>query len=185
MDKFYETPRLILRTLGDSVNEAEMVLDYFKRNSEYFKPWDPLRTDEFYTVDSRKDALAWELNAMMELGYLRLWIFKKEDLEYKKIIGTIGITNIARGIFFSCKLGYSIDKEEANKGYMTEAVKKSVDIAFNEYGLHRIEATIMPGNKPSLRVVEKLGFVNEGLSRSYQKINGKWEDHVHMVLLDE
>lgn len=42
----------------------------------------------------------------------------------------------------------------------------------------------MPKNKMSLRVVEKLGFYNEGLSYKYLKINGNWEDHIHMVLLN-
>ena len=89
------------------------------------------------------------------------------------------------GAFLSCYLGYKLDKDEINKGYMTEAVKKGVEVVFNELGLHRIEANIMPRNKASLRVVEKLGFYNEGLAYKYLKINGKWEDHIHMVLLNE
>ena len=43
----------------------------------------------------------------------------------------------------------------------------------------------MPRNRASLRVLEKNGFVCEGLSRYYLKINGIWEDHVHMVKLNE
>lgn len=70
-------------------------------------------------------------------------------------------------------------------GYMAEAIRKGIDIMFNEFGLHRIEANIMPKNKRSLRVVEKLGFVNEGTASRYLMINGKWEDHIHMVLLND
>jgi hypothetical protein len=44
---------------------------------------------------------------------------------------------------------------------------------------------IMPKNKAFLRVVEKLGFYNKGLAYKYLKINGKWEDYIHMVLLNE
>ena len=43
----------------------------------------------------------------------------------------------------------------------------------------------MPRNKASLRVVDKLGFYNEGMAYKYLKINDKWEDHIHMVLLNE
>jgi [ribosomal protein S5]-alanine N-acetyltransferase len=43
----------------------------------------------------------------------------------------------------------------------------------------------MPRNGASLRVAEKLGFENEGLGKKYLKINGKWEDHIHMVLFNE
>ena len=85
----------------------------------------------------------------------------------------------------SCHLGYKLDNDEINKGYMTEAVEKSIDIIFNEFKLHRIEANIMPRNISSLKVAEKLGFYNEGLAYKYLKINGKWEDHIHMVLLNE
>ena len=43
----------------------------------------------------------------------------------------------------------------------------------------------MPKNLASLQVVEKLGFRNEGLSQQYLKINGTWEDHIHMVRLND
>ncbi|MBW5446222.1 ribosomal-protein-S5-alanine acetyltransferase [Cohnella sp. CFH 77786] len=52
----------------------------------------------------------------------------------------------------------------------------------NRFG---IEANIMPRYRASLRVVEKLGFQNEGLAKKYLKINGIWEDHIHMVLINE
>ena len=68
---------------------------------------------------------------------------------------------------------------------MTEALRRGIQIIFEDYGLHRIEASIMPRNQRSIKVTEKLGFVNEGLSRRYLKINGVWEDHIHMVLLNE
>lgn len=82
-------------------------------------------------------------------------------------------------------LGYRLDYKEINNGYMTEAVKKLIEVAFKEYNLHRIEGNIIPTNKSSIRVVEKLGFVCEGLSTKYLKINGKWEDHMHYVILNE
>lgn len=88
---------------------------------------------------------------------LRLWIVKKND--DTKIIGSIAFDNIIRGAFLSCHLGYKLDKDEINKGYITEAIQKGIDIMFNEFGLDRIEANIMPKNKRSIRVVEKLGFI--------------------------
>nr|WP_281201113.1 GNAT family N-acetyltransferase [Orenia metallireducens] len=92
---------------------------------------------------------------------------------------------MVRGCFQSCYLGYHLDKEEVNNGYMTEALEEAINFLFEEFKLHRIEANIMPKNNPSLRVVQKLGFYNEGLAKKYLTINGKWEDHIHMVLLNE
>jgi ribosomal-protein-alanine N-acetyltransferase len=42
----------------------------------------------------------------------------------------------------------------------------------------------MPRNARSRRVVEKLGFADEGLATKYLKINGVWEDHIHYVMLN-
>ena len=72
-----------------------------------------------------------------------------------------------------------------NKGYATQAVAAVVRYAFETLRLHRIEANIMPRNKASRRVAEKCGFREEGASPRYLKINGVWEDHIHMALLNE
>ena len=77
-----------------------------------------------------------------------------------------------------------MDGAEINSGMMTDALKRAIRFAFEDMKLHRIEANIMPHNTRSISVVEKLGFVNEGLSRKYLKIAGKWEDHLHYVLLN-
>jgi len=122
--------------------------------------------------------------AEMDAGrMLRFWIFKKD--EPNRTIGSISFGSIVRGCFMSCFLGYRLDERETGKGYMTEAVRKGVEVMFGEYGLHRIEANIIPRNTVSLRVVEKAGFSPEGIARSYLKIHGVWEDHVHMVLLND
>ncbi len=181
MLKVYETERLQLKVLDESY--AEIVLDYNIRNKMFLKQWDPIRGEEFYTKKYHVDQLHKDILGIENGSSLRLWIFKKED--NSRTIGTISFSNIVRGGFLSCILGYKLDRDEINKGYMTEAVKKGIDIMFNEYGLHRIEGNIIPRNVQSLRVVEKLGFYNEGLAYKYLKINGKWEDHIHMVLLNE
>ena len=124
-----------------------------------------------------------DLSAKKKAEKQGTWIFKKND--ENRIIGSIGFSNMVWGVFLSCYLGYKLDKDEINQGYMTEAIKKGIDIVFSEYGLHRIEANIIPRNKRSLKVTEKLGFYNEGTAYKYLKINGIWEDHIHMVLLND
>ena len=182
MYQVFETERLVLKVLDESY--AELVLDYFNRNREHLSKFDPLRSEKFYKVENRRKALEQELIDINNGNQLRLWIFKKTDMDFKKIIGTICFSHIVKGFFLSCYVGYSIDNRETNKGYITEVLKKGIDIMFNEYKLHRIEATVMPKNIPSIKVLEKLNFKNEGLSIKYQKINGKWEDHIRMVLLN-
>ncbi|SMC18638.1 ribosomal-protein-alanine N-acetyltransferase [Clostridium acidisoli DSM 12555] len=181
MQKIYETERLLLEVLDKSY--AERVVDYYLRNKSFLEKWEPVRSEEFYTKQYQEEQLDKALTGIINANSLILWIFKKQDDH--RILGSIAFTNIVKGVFLSTYLGYKLDKDEINKGYITEAVQKGIEIMFNEYGLHRIEANIMPKNERSLRVAQKLGFYNEGVAYKYLKINGKWEDHIHMCLLND
>lgn len=180
MLKIYKTERLVLRVIDKSY--ARLVLDYYKKNKIFLEEWEPIKNEEFYTIEYQEKQLESDLISMECGNQFRLWIFKRDDT---RIIGSVGFSNIVGGSFLSCHLGYKLDEEELNKGFMTEAINKGIDIMFNEYKLHRIEANIMPKNKRSLRVTEKLGFSNEGLAHKYLRINGVWEDHIHMVMLND
>lgn len=179
MQKWY-TKRLCLAIIDESY--AQVVLEYYERNKKFLSNWEPKRNEEFYTLEHHEKELRSSIERVKNRQELRLWIFKKSDENLEHPIGTIGFSNIVYGCFLSCFLGYKLDCDEVNKGYMTEAIKKGIEIAFEDYGLHRIEANIIPRNEPSLAVVRKLAFIEEGLSPKYLKINGKWEDHIHMVL---
>ncbi len=180
MRRVIETQRLLLKALDESY--APRAAEYLKRNKEFLEEWEPRRDETFYTEEYQRGELAREQAEMDEGRMLKLWVFKKGE---DNIIGSLTFGSIVRGAFLSCFLGYRLDKDELNKGYMTEAIRAGIGVMFGEYGLHRIEANIMPKNKRSLRVAEKLGFSNEGYARKYLKINGVWEDHIHMVLINE
>jgi len=177
----YETSRLLLRTLEPS--RAAGVLDYFVRNRTFLTPWEPERTEDYFTLEWQRELLLFDQRSMEREELYKVWISSLADPE--RIIGSVSLSNIVRGVFQSCHVGYRGDKDELNRGYVTEALRQLVSVAFGELKLHRLEANIMPRNVASLRLVEKLGFQPEGLARKYLKINGIWEDHVHMVLLNE
>jgi len=175
-----ETERLVLRSPSEDL--LDMICDYYMRNRNFLEPWQPLRDEDFYTRSHQADLLDEEIQYSVWEDNLRFWILPKDE---KAIIGQIGLSQIVRGIFLSTYMGYSLDGGYLNRGFMTEAIAAVVDYAFKSMKLHRIEANVMPRNSASLRVLEKLGFRNEGLARKYLKINGVWEDHVHMVLLND
>lgn len=177
----YFTRRLQLRTLDET--EAEAVLDFHSRNRDFLQQWEPLRDQEYYSLAIHQAMLRDDTDRRVRGVELRLWLFEKENPAY--VIGCVSLNNIIRGAFLSCHLGYKLDAEKTSRGYMTEALRQVVAIAFEELGLHRLEANIMPCNTASMKVVEKLGFRNEGLALQYLKINGRWEDHIHMVLLND
>jgi len=161
---------------------ANDLLEYERRNRVFLEKLSPLRDDEFYTLSYQEKILKNNIDSFENGSNYMFYIFLKDkDL----LIGHIGLSNIVRGVFLSCFMGYSLDKDYINNGYMSYAIKETINFAFNNLKLHRIEANVMPHNLPSLRVLEKNNFTSEGLAKKYLKINGKWEDHVHMVLLND
>jgi [ribosomal protein S5]-alanine N-acetyltransferase len=93
------------------------------------------------------------------------------------IVGFFNIGEIVRGVFQSAYLGYGGVAGYAGHGYMTVGMQLLLARAFDDLHLHRLEANIQPGNTPSLSLAERSGFVREGFSEAYLKINGAWRDH--------
>ncbi len=176
----YETERLVLKYPDDSCGKD--YLEYLIRNREFLREWEPARTDSYFTIDSANKFCKEQQDGIKSKSYLTLFISNKND---SNIIGTVSLSNIVRGVFQSCFLGYKLDVDEIKKGKMSEAVEKTIEIAFSELRLHRIEANIMPRNTDSIKLVKRLGFTDEGLSRKYLKINNRWEDHLHFAILND
>jgi ribosomal-protein-alanine N-acetyltransferase len=101
------------------------------------------------------------------------------------LVGVININEIVRGPAQSAFLGYYAFEPHAGHGYMREALAQVIALAFGDYGLHRLEANIQPGNARSIQLVQRLGFKREGFSPRYLKIGGKWRDHERWALTRE
>ena len=178
---YTESNRLILRSL--SVKDAGEVFDFRTRNAEFFKPGSPEYPKDYFNIDYHRNNLLNIEADILKGNLVQLGVFLKESPLF--MIGSVVFSNIIKGPFKSCYLGYRIDKDEINKGYATEAIIAGCEYMFKEKKLHRIEANIIPGNTASIKTIEKAGFTYEGLSKKYLKINGVWEDHLHYVLLNE
>lgn len=161
---------------------AQQVTDYICRNRSFLAPLEPEREEAYFTSAYQRKLLEAEVDARVRKTSYRFFICLKDDPE--RIIGSISLGNVVWGGFRSAFLGYKLDKDCVNHGYMTMAVAMLVRYAFEELKLHRIEANVMPRNTASLRVLEKNGFACEGQSPYYLRINGVWEDHLHMVRLN-
>lgn len=183
MPIYIETDRLILRTLEPS--HGPILLRYYKENEAFFKPWLPAFDDDFISLGFQTMRLAYDKKAFDRGSKINLYIFQKSDEQNITLIGDISFSNIIRGVFQSCFVGYKMAEKYNGKGLMTEALAHSIKYVFDNYELHRIEANIMPHNDASQAVVKKLGFKQEGYSEKYLKINGKWEDHLRFAILNE
>jgi ribosomal-protein-alanine N-acetyltransferase len=99
------------------------------------------------------------------------------------IIGTCNYTNIVRGAFHACHLGYQVARDHEGRGIMAEALRATNAFMFATMRLHRIMANFRPENDRSRRLLERLGFVEEGFARAYLFIDGAWRDHVLTTLV--
>ena len=179
----HETERLRLRSLDSSF--AARVMRYYESNAEYRADWAPVPDDDFLTEAHQHRLLEREAADRGAGTHLRAWLFERDDRDLETVIGFASLSNIIRGAFQSCYLGYEMHVDHAGQGYMTEALRALVfEIAFGPLELHRVEANVMPRNSRSIRVLEKLGFIEEGLARDYLRINGRWEHHIHYVALN-
>jgi ribosomal-protein-alanine N-acetyltransferase len=169
-----ETPRL--RLLIPSVDEAFRALEYFKDNREHLRPTDPVLPRDYYTLAFWERRLALSIEEFKRDQSVRLF-FELGD-KPERTIGAISFTQIARGPFQACYLGYSIDHRYQGQGLMFEALQFAIRYMFTEKHIHRIMANHLPENKRSSMVLKRLGFRVDGSSPDYLFIQGVWREHV-------
>lgn len=99
-----------------------------------------------------------------------------------ELVGQLTVGGITYGSLCSAHVGYWLDSRVAGRAIMPTAVALAVDHCFLVLRLHRVEVNIRPENTASLRVVEKLGFREEGLRRAFLHIAGEWRDHRSFAL---
>lgn len=101
------------------------------------------------------------------------------------LLGQVSLFNVDRGASWGGCIGYWVLSSFAGRGIIPLATAMVIDFAFSKLGLHRIEINIRPENKPSLRVVEKLGLRFEGLRVQFLHIGGAWADHFSYAIISE
>jgi len=94
-----------------------------------------------------------------------------------ELVGFVNINSIVRGALQSGHLGYAGFASHAGRGLMSQGVAAVICTAFDDLGLHRLEANIQPGNVKSLALARRLGFKREGYSPQYLMVDGHWRDH--------
>ncbi|WP_124728373.1 GNAT family N-acetyltransferase [Staphylospora marina] len=175
-----EGTRIIMRPLG--VEDARDVWELLVRNRDFFIPTMPQPDDSYFTLEKQTEILQRIEEEQKQGKRLQFGIFLREE---GTLAGCLMLANI-RGIpFSSCILGYYLDERQTGRGLVSEAVRLACRYAFDELGIHRIEAGVMPRNTASVRVLERAGFVREGVARKNILIQGRWEDHLMFSLLKE
>lgn len=151
-------------------------------SADTIRPWEPTWLEDAH---SRSRFLAFVRNSRREFladaGASLLIV----DEKTADVLGGLNLRHLRRSATQSINIGYWMGSRHTRRGLMTAAVKASVDFAFNQLNLHRVEAACQPDNWASLRVLEKAGFEREGFARSFLRIDGEWCDHVLLARIRE
>lgn len=165
---------LTIRT--PKAEDAEHLVTFSERNKEFLYPSGLVILPDDLTIEKWNTYIQKAAEEFRQGTAVRFLIFHGDNGPVP--IGKINYSQIFRGAFQACYLGYGIDKDYTGKGLMTRALQLTNEYMFTDMNLHRIMANYMLSNLPSARVLVKLGFVKEGIAKDYSQINGKWEDHV-------
>lgn len=155
------------------VNDADELATLIQANRAYLEPSAPSYADSWFTADSQRKRLVESLGEHAK-GLEFPGMIMVDD----RIVGRVNLHNIVRGAFLSADLGYWVGEADAGRGVATTAVRAVLTIAFDELGLHRVQAGTLLHNVASQRVLERNGFTRIGVAPGYLKIAGQWQDHL-------
>ncbi|MBU2394202.1 MAG: GNAT family N-acetyltransferase, partial [Gammaproteobacteria bacterium] len=164
-----------------STDDAAFISDFYLRNEEHLHIWEPCREEGYHSTDAWTQRLQERERELAEGKSAHFISFNPIEME---IVALCSLTNIVRGPFMACHMGYAVSKRYQGAGLMKKLCDHAIDYAFSELQLNRIMANYMPCNKRSEALLRRLGFVKEGLAKNYLKINDKWEDHVLTALVN-
>ena len=153
------------------------------RNAGWLRPWEPTNPETPLYQSSLGPYVAMTRTMRREArrGLTLPWVVTYDG----RFAGQMTVGNIIWGSARTASVGYWIDQEFAGRGVTPTALAMALDHCFFVVGLHRVEATIRPENHASRRVVEKLGFREEGLRRRSLHIDGAWRDHLSYAMTSE
>jgi RimJ/RimL family protein N-acetyltransferase len=100
-------------------------------------------------------------------------------------VGTVGLNDI-NDVWGVAELGYLIAPDAWGNGYATDASRRLVRYAFEDRRLNKVKANAYETNPASQRVLEKVGFEQEGLFRNHAYVRGEYVDvHRYGLLADD
>ncbi|WP_286119522.1 GNAT family protein [Thermoactinomyces sp. DSM 45891] len=175
-----ESENIYIRLVEEE--DVDELLKFEVKNRDFFQPFFRKQENSEYTLQSQLKIVKKAIeNAQTDRGYL--FLIYQQELD--ELIGKVMLNRVMRQHLQSCWIGYTLDQDYNGRGYMSKAVKLAVDHAFQELNLHRIEAAVLPHNMGSISVLLKNGFHKEGIARKSLKVNGKWEDHQILAIVNE
>lgn len=163
--------------------DAEPLCAFHGRNFDRLKPWMPPVPEDFLTLAYWQRWAAAGRQLYTQEQAVRL-IVRRADASDRAVIGQVNFSNIVRGPFQGCFVGYHVDAWHEGQGFMRESLELAIRFMFDVLGLHRIMAGFVPSNDRSRVLLRRLGFVEEGYAKDYLFIDDAWRDHVLTAIVN-
>ncbi|HET9095089.1 MAG TPA: GNAT family N-acetyltransferase [Candidatus Baltobacteraceae bacterium] len=170
------TERLVLTIPG--ARAADACARFNLANREHLAPWSPVMTARDFETSAWRETLEHLVGSARSGSKYAFCIFDRQSGLDGPLLGYLNFSEIVRGVFQACYMGYALAESAQGRGCMTEAARAGIDFIFNEVRLHRIMANYVPHNARSAAVLQRLGFTVEGTARDYLYLAGAWQDHV-------
>ena len=152
--------------------DADELIALNLESIDYHEPWET----------AFKDRAAFDRWFEHSLTGAHVFLIARERAT-NEVVGVINFNEIVMGALRGAYCGYWGYPRTGRRGLMTEALREAVRFAFQELGLHRIEANIQPGNARSIALARRAGFTKEGFSPRYLFLSGAWRDHERWAIL--
>jgi ribosomal-protein-alanine N-acetyltransferase len=172
-DRELQTECLLMRP--PQTRDYEQWVKLRRESRDFLSPWEPEWSRDHLSSRAFRNRVIWAERAIRQGEAYPLFLFRQKD---GQIVGGITLSNVRRQPAQAATLGYWVGEAYAMQGYMTEALTVLRDHAFAALDLSRLEAGCLPDNVASRRLLERCGFMYEGVAQAYLQIDGKWRDHV-------
>jgi RimJ/RimL family protein N-acetyltransferase len=171
-----KTDRLILRPFEKA--DLDAVLDYYSLpDVQRYLDWKARDSGEASTAFN---AMRKQTRLMRPGDILTLAVVRKAD---DKVIGHVSLcwtdATAAQG-----EIRFALGPAFRRKGYGSEAVAAIVNVAFDQYKLHRVFARAAGENEASARLLRRLGMRLEAHYREHALFQGEWDEELHFAILD-
>ncbi len=177
---FLTGERVFLRL--PEAGDGAMLLKFHQRNEAFLAPYDPPPPRGFWTEDFWERYVQQSQQQFAAGSSCRCLVLSRGNPGM--MWGKVNLSQICRGPFHACIMGYAVDETMEGQGIMREAVSLVIDYAFHTLRMHRIMANYLPTNERSGGLLRRLGFSVEGYARDYLYINGAWRDHILTSLVN-
>ncbi|WP_432979587.1 GNAT family N-acetyltransferase [Dactylosporangium sp. CA-233914] len=162
---------VVLRPIA--ADDAPALLTASLRNRHRLRRSSPMQPEWYWTLPGQRERVAKAVERNTA-GEALTMVLTHADA----IVGMITLSNIVHGPFCNASVGYWIDTDYEGRGLTSAALTAVCEIAEAELGLHRIEASTLPDNEASQRVLRKNGFERIGQARDYLYLDGTWQESV-------